>query len=102
MCRWIGYSGAPIALEHLLLDAEHSLIKQSLASKEGAETTNGDGFGVAWYAPQFSPEPAVFKSVSPAWNDRNLLELSRVTASGMAPACTRQVLISSTTPATGS
>jgi glutamine amidotransferase len=75
MCRWLGYSGAPIALEHLLLDAEHSLIKQSLASKEGAETTNGDGFGVGWYLED--PEPGLYKDVRPAWNDRNLRDLSR-------------------------
>lgn len=75
MCRWLGYSGAPIALEHLLLDAEHSLIKQSLASREGAETTNGDGFGVGWYLE--APEPGLYKDVRPAWNDRNLRDLSR-------------------------
>lgn len=75
MCRWLGYSGAPLYLEDLLLKPEHSLIDQSLASKEGAETTNGDGFGVGWYG-----EPAVpglYKDIEPAWNDRNLADLAR-------------------------
>jgi predicted glutamine amidotransferase len=40
----------------------------------GVETTNGDGFGVAWYGDQETP--AVFRSIEPAWNERNLRELS--------------------------
>ena len=49
MCRWMAYSGSPILLEDLLYKPAHSLIDQSLHSKLGAETTNGDGFGVGWY-----------------------------------------------------
>jgi predicted glutamine amidotransferase len=75
MCRWIGYIGAPVLMEELILKPEHSLIDQSLASKEGAETTNGDGFGVGWYGDQ--PVPGVYKSIEPAWNDRNLAALSK-------------------------
>jgi glutamine amidotransferase len=40
----------------------------------GAETTNGDGFGVGWYGDR--PTPGVFRSTEPAWNDRNLRELA--------------------------
>jgi predicted glutamine amidotransferase len=47
---------------------------QSLHSQLGAETTNGDGFGVGWYGT--SEEPGVFRSTEPAWNDRNLRELA--------------------------
>jgi len=50
-------------------------------SKERREPLNGDGFGVGWYAPRLSREPAVFHSVTPAWNDRNLRELAPVVAS---------------------
>jgi glutamine amidotransferase len=74
MCRWLAYSGTPVLLEELLYKPTHSLIDQSLHSRLGVETTNGDGFGVGWYGDE--PEPAVFKSVEPAWNDRNLRELS--------------------------
>jgi len=35
---------------------------------------NGDGFGIAWY-PDLS-QSRLYKSVQPAWNDRNLKELS--------------------------
>ena len=75
MCRWLAYSGSPIALQTVLLEPEHSLIDQSLHAQMGVETTNGDGFGVGWYGE--GPEPGVYHSVSPAWNDRNLRELAK-------------------------
>ena len=74
VCRWLAYSGSPIVLEELLFEPKHSLIDQSLHSTLGAETTNGDGFGVGWY--DDTPNPAVFKSIEPAWNDRNLREVT--------------------------
>jgi predicted glutamine amidotransferase len=74
MCRWLAYSGTPVPLEELLLRPKHSLIDQSLHSQQGAETTNGDGFGIGWYGS--SGEPGVFKSIEPAWNDRNLREIA--------------------------
>jgi predicted glutamine amidotransferase len=80
MCRWLAYSGAPVLLEQALYAPAHSLIDQSLHSKLGAETTNGDGFGVGWYTDR--PTPGVFHSTEPAWNDRNLHELSAHVSSG--------------------
>ena len=68
------YSGDPLLAENLLFKPEHSLIEQSLHSRMGATTTNGDGFGIGWYG--LGPRPAVFKSVDPAWNDQNLRELT--------------------------
>ena len=61
-------------LEELLYRPTHSLIDQSLHARLGVETTNGDGFGVGWY--DDGDTPAVFHSVEPAWNDRNLRELA--------------------------
>jgi len=75
MCRWLAYSGSPVLIEELLYKPAHSLIDQSLHSNLGAETTNGDGFGVGWYG--VGDEPGIFRSIEPAWNDRNLQELSR-------------------------
>jgi predicted glutamine amidotransferase len=74
MCRWIAYSGSPVLLEQLLYTPVHSLIDQSLHSRLGVETTNGDGFGIAWYGEQETP--GLFRSVEPAWNDRNLRDLA--------------------------
>jgi predicted glutamine amidotransferase len=75
MCRWLAYSGSPLSLETILYKPEHSLIDQSLHSKLGAETTNGDGFGIGWYT-EFEKTPGVYRSIEPAWNDRNLRDLS--------------------------
>jgi len=73
MCRWLAYTGAPLVLSDVLFTPVHSMIDQSLHSKLGAEPTNGDGFGVGWY--DESPIPGVFRSIEPAWNDRNLREV---------------------------
>ena len=74
MCRWLAYKGSPILLTDVLYTPAHSLIDQSLHSRLGAETTNGDGFGVGWYGAP--PTPGVFHSTEPAWNDQNLRELA--------------------------
>lgn len=74
MCRWLAYMGSPISLSEVLYTPVHSLIDQSLHSKLGAETTNGDGFGVGWYGT--GPIPGVFRSTEPAWNDQNLHEMA--------------------------
>jgi len=70
----MAYSGDPILVEDLLFRPKHSLIDQSLHSRLGATTTNGDGFGIGWYGD--GPVPALFKSVDPAWNDQNLREIA--------------------------
>jgi glutamine amidotransferase len=74
MCRWLAYSGSPVLLSHVLYTPVHSLIDQSLHAKLGAETTNGDGFGLGWY--DAAPNPGVFRSTEPAWNDQNLHEVT--------------------------
>ena len=81
MCRWLAYSGSPVLLEELLYRPRHSLIVQSLHSQLGAEETNGDGFGVGWYGAYETP--GVFHSMNPAWNDRNLREMSGHITSGL-------------------
>ncbi|MEV6324636.1 class II glutamine amidotransferase [Nocardia sp. NPDC051787] len=70
----MAYSGEPILAEDLLFRPNHSLIDQSLHSRLGATTTNGDGFGIGWYG--LGRRPAVFKNIEPAWNDRNLREVA--------------------------
>jgi len=64
----------------LLYRSYHSLIDQSLRSRMGQTTTNGDGFGVGWY-PHADGIPARYRSVNPAWNDRNLRDLARAVTS---------------------
>jgi len=74
LCRWLAYSGSPLLLKEALYGPANSLIEQSLHSQLGAETTNGDGFGVGWYGAVATP--GVFHSTEPAWNDKNLHELA--------------------------
>lgn len=81
MCRWLAYSGSPIALDEVLFKPKHSLVMQSLKSRKGFEPTNGDGFGIGWYGRV--PEPRLYRSTSPAWNDRNLRELAAEVESGL-------------------
>jgi predicted glutamine amidotransferase len=80
MCRFTFYMGKPLSLSLLLTVPEHSLIHQSHQARERDEPLNGDGFGVAWYA-EGHDEPALFRSVTPAWSNQNLRELARVTTS---------------------
>ncbi|GAB2746326.1 class II glutamine amidotransferase [Streptomyces bullii] len=82
MCRWLAYSGTPVLLEALLYRPQHSLIDQSLHARLGAETTNGDGFGVGWYADDRGT-PAIVRDTSPAWSNRNLRELASHVRSGL-------------------
>ena len=49
--------GLIVPLKNALFRAEHSLIDQSLHSRLGAETTNGDGFGLGWY--DAGPAPGI-------------------------------------------
>ncbi|WP_328876071.1 class II glutamine amidotransferase [Streptomyces sp. NBC_00287] len=76
MCRWLAYSGTPLLLDSILYKPAHSLIDQSLHSKLGVETTNGDGFGVGWYAQEDIDTPALIRDIGPAWNNRNLREIA--------------------------
>ena len=75
MCRWLAYYGDPIPIETLVFRRQHSLIDQSLHARQGATTTNGDGFGIGWYD-EHGSLPGVYRSVHPAWSDRNLRELA--------------------------
>lgn len=83
MCRWIAYAGPEIFLEDLLFHQENSIVRQSLSARESVFTTNGDGFGVAWYGKRTAP--GLFMDTLPAWNDSNLRSL--------AAQCTNPLLL---------
>ncbi len=74
MCRWLAYSGAPICLEDVLFNQQHSLIDQSLKATASETPTNGDGFGIGWYGKR--DFPGVYKDIRPAWNDSNLRDIA--------------------------
>ena len=89
MCRFTYYQGTPIVIGSLITQPEHSLVNQSFQSAEREEPLNGDGFGLAWYDHGVSEEPALFKSVSPAWSNHNLQELARIVHSSCIMAHVR-------------
>nr|WP_321446226.1 class II glutamine amidotransferase [uncultured Cohaesibacter sp.] len=74
MCRWIAYKGQPIYLENYVTKAEHSLLQQSLHAEKAKTETNGDGFGIGWYANR--AHPGIYREILPAWNDCNLKSLA--------------------------
>jgi predicted glutamine amidotransferase len=74
MCRWMGWLGQPVLIDELLFKTQHGIVDQSLHSRMGAETTNGDGFGMGWYGA--GDGPGVYHSIAPAWGDANLRELA--------------------------
>ena len=73
MCRFIAYLGKPITADELLLKPVNSLVHQSYHAGEMSEPLNGDGFGVGWYVHGISDRPGLFRSITPAWNNKNLL-----------------------------
>jgi glutamine amidotransferase len=75
MCRWLAYKGSPIAMSDLLITPKHNLIQQSLKVNAPRTPTNGDGFGIGWYSNN-QPNPGLFRSIRPAWNDTNLADLA--------------------------
>lgn len=81
MCRFTLYLGPTIRLSSLVVEPKHSIIQQSFHSTGQDDPLNGDGFGIAWYVSEMAREPALFRSVTPAWNNFNLLELAKVVKS---------------------
>jgi predicted glutamine amidotransferase len=76
MCRWNAYYGQPLVIDELLYRPQRGLIDQSLHARMGVETTNGDGFGIGWYAAGDRGVPGRYRSVTPAWSDANLRDIA--------------------------
>ncbi|EOD27210.1 hypothetical protein EMIHUDRAFT_450204 [Emiliania huxleyi CCMP1516] len=112
MCRWLVYCGSdPILMSDLIFAPTNSLIHQSFNGgfhpglsdqnnmQDGAprETLlrnshlilNADGFGVGWYHKRGG---AIFRSVTAAWNNSNLRELSESIESRCIFAHVRRLL----------
>src|SRR4051812_25274791 len=74
MCRWVAYFGNPIRPQTLLYDAQYSLVEQSRRDRLAGGQPNADGLGLGWYGERETP--GLYRSVAPAWGDRNLHELA--------------------------
>jgi len=73
MCRFVAYLGRPIIVDELLIKPANSLVHQSFDAGEMDEPLNGDGFGLGWYLRNINVRPGLFRSIIPAWNNKNLL-----------------------------
>lgn len=82
MCRYVAYMGRPLRLEDLVYRPSNSLVHQASDAMESPTRINADGFGIGWYNPEIHAEPAVFKDVTPAWNNANLGSMAGKVASG--------------------
>ena len=81
MCRWAAYAGRPIFLDEIVSRPDHSLIAQSQSATECKTSTNGDGFGLAWYSARSTP--GQFRDIYPAWSDPNLQSVCEQVQSGL-------------------
>src|SRR3954454_7151326 len=75
MCRWLAYFGDPMRPEALLYDAEFSLVEQSRRDRLAGGFPNADGLGLGWYGERDAP--GLYRSIRPAWGDRNLRGLAQ-------------------------
>jgi gamma-glutamyl hercynylcysteine S-oxide hydrolase len=94
MCRHLAYLGSPVPLAELLLEPEHSLLRQSWAPRDmrGGGTVNADGFGIGWYADS-APEPALLRRAVPMWTDSALPRLAAEVSSGAVLAAVRSATV---------
>ncbi|MER6568562.1 ergothioneine biosynthesis protein EgtC [Streptomyces sp. NPDC001093] len=93
MCRHLAYVGPEEQLGRLLLEPEHSLVRQSWAPRrQRYGTVNADGFGVGWYA-QDDPLPARYRRAGPVWADLSFADLARVVRSGCVLAAVRDATL---------
>jgi predicted glutamine amidotransferase len=74
VCRWLAYYGNEMPLQTLLYDAKYSLVEQSRQGRLAGNLPNADGFGLGWYGNR--DVPGLYRSIAPAWGDRNLRELA--------------------------
>lgn len=81
MCRLVAYLGDPIFLDQLVCAPKHSLVRQSQRAEEAKSATHGDGFGLGWYGERQTP--AIYREVTPAWSDENLLSICASVRSGL-------------------
>jgi glutamine amidotransferase len=83
MCRQIAYLGERVTLSSVLLDPEHSLLRQAYAPRHQFHgRINADGFGVGWYAPEVRAEPARYRKPIPIWDDQTFANIAGAIRAG--------------------
>lgn len=90
MCRHLAYIGPPVTLASLVLEAPHSLLRQSYQPREQAHgVVNADGFGVGWYEPSIRAEPARYRQTAPIWADASFASFAPLVRSTAIVASVR-------------
>ncbi|MET9960771.1 ergothioneine biosynthesis protein EgtC [Streptomyces sp. NPDC006326] len=93
MCRHLAYIGPEVPLGRLLIEPEHSIVRQAWEPRRQRHgTVNADGFGVGWYA-EGDPVPARYRRPGPIWGDLNFADLVRVVRSSAALAAVRDATL---------
>jgi gamma-glutamyl hercynylcysteine S-oxide hydrolase len=69
MCRHLAYLGPRVALDALLFEPEHSLLRQATNPRFQTSTNdNPHGFGVGWYV-DGAAAPERYRTAKPMWTD---------------------------------
>jgi gamma-glutamyl hercynylcysteine S-oxide hydrolase len=90
MCRHLAYIGPSITLEKLILEPEHSLLRQATAPRHQTHgTRNADGFGVGWYDRDRRAEPARYRTTRQIWADPSFASLAGLVSSNAVLAAVR-------------
>ena len=90
MCRQIAYLGEPVTLSSLLVEPEHSLLRQSYEPRHQVHgRINADGFGVGWYADDVRGEPARYRKPVPMWGDQTFVNIAGAIRTGAFLATVR-------------
>ncbi|MEY2447774.1 MAG: gamma-glutamyl hercynylcysteine S-oxide hydrolase [Acidimicrobiaceae bacterium] len=90
MCRQIAYLGEPVTLGSVLLEPEHSLLRQSYEPRHQVHgRINADGFGVGWYVPDERAAPARYRRPVPMWGDQTFASIAGTIRSGAFLAAVR-------------
>ena len=75
MCRWLAYSGSPVLIEELLLQARALPHRPEPPRPPRRRDHKRRRLRPRLVRPH-TETPAVFHSIEPAWNDRNLREVA--------------------------
>ncbi|MHA6618418.1 ergothioneine biosynthesis protein EgtC [Pseudonocardia sp. DLS-67] len=94
MCRHLAYVGPPVTPASLVLEAPHSLLRQSYAPADmrGGGTINADGFGAGWYPDPGGPA-ACYRSAQPIWSDPSFPAVAAAVGSGGVLAAVRSATV---------
>ena len=89
MCRHLGYLGVPRPLSELILDAPHSLLRQSYQPRiQRHGVVNADGFGAGWYVDGHH-DAVRYRQARPIWSDASFSSLAPTVRSGLVIANVR-------------